>query len=31
MNIEMDLVIPGYGLILWQAVGLAYIAFWIYA
>jgi hypothetical protein len=27
----MDLVTPGFGLIYWQAAGLAYIAFWIYA
>ncbi|MFT4857061.1 MAG: hypothetical protein ACI8YP_001209 [Algoriphagus sp.] len=31
MNIEMDLVIPGYGLILWQVAGLVYIGFLIYA
>jgi uncharacterized protein YhhL (DUF1145 family) len=27
----MDLVTPGYWLIFWQAAGLAYIGFWIYA
>jgi membrane protein DedA with SNARE-associated domain len=27
----MDLVTPGYGLILWQAAGLVYIGFLIYA
>ncbi len=27
----MDLIAPGFGLIYWQAAGLAYIAFLIYA
>lgn len=27
----MDLIIPGYGLILWQLSGLIYLAFWVYA
>lgn len=27
----MDLIVPGFGLLIWQLSGLVYLGFWVYA